>query len=71
MRRQNRWSVRISFLLVILMGFAGVWYVNTVWMPVFNTIDLYALSEGIDWVTVASDIGEQAVQLLLGATSTN
>ena len=35
----------------------------------FDTVDLSAFTDTADWVETTAAIGEQAVQLLLGATS--
>ncbi len=69
MMRQNRWTIRISFLAVVGMGLFGLWYATAVWIPMFDTVDLSAFTDSADWVDTAAAIGEQAVQLLLGATS--
>ncbi|HRW49613.1 MAG: hypothetical protein M9936_30860 [Caldilinea sp.] len=69
MMRQNRWTIRISFLAVLLMGLFGLWYATAIWIPMFDSVDLSAFADNVDWVDTAATIGEQAVQLLLGATS--
>ncbi len=69
MMRQNRWAIRISFLAVLLMGLFGLWYATAIWIPLFDSADLSALADNVDWVDTAATIGEQAVQLLLGAMS--
>ena len=69
MARQNRWTVRISFMLVIVMAAVGLWYATTVWLPALDTVDLSFLTNTADWVDIASAVGEQLIQLLLGATS--
>jgi hypothetical protein len=69
MARQNRWSIRISFILVLVMALVGLWYALTFWTPSVTEIDVAGTTEQIDWVEAASAVGEQAVQLLLGATS--
>ena len=69
MYRRNRWPTRISFILVLVMGFAGFYYATATWWPALKAIDLTGSAEGVDWVEVASAVGEQAIQLLLGATS--
>ena len=51
------------------MGLFGLWYATAVWIPMFDTVDLSAFTDSADWVDTAAAIGEQAVQLLLGATS--
>ena len=68
MLRQNRWSIRISFLLVLLSAFFGLWYATTFWQPAIN-IDVSAYTQKIDWIEAVSAIGDQAIQVLLGATS--
>lgn len=68
MLRQNRWSIRISFLLVFLFALFGIWYGVTFWRPVLDTGDWSQYSAGIDWVETISGWGEEAIQLLLGAT---
>ena len=70
MLRQNRWSIRISFLLVILAAAFGIWYATTFWQPSLTLGDWSAYSEGVDWVETISGWGETAIQILLGATST-
>lgn len=67
--RQNRWTTRISFLLVLLMAAVGFWYAATFWRPAVSAVDLSNYSSGVDWVETTSAVGEQAIQLLLGATS--
>ena len=69
MLRQNRWAIRISFLLVIVFAALGVWYGSTFWLPELDLGDWSAYSEGIDWVETVSGWGEAAIQLLLSATS--
>jgi membrane associated rhomboid family serine protease len=70
MLRQTRWSIRISFLLVIVFAAFGLWYATTFWQPAIDFGDWSAYSGGIDWVETISGWGETAIQLLLGATST-
>jgi hypothetical protein len=70
MLRQSRWSIRISFLLVLLFATLGLWYASTFWTPELDLGDWSAYSEGIDWVETVSGWGETAIQILLGATST-
>ncbi len=69
MYRRNRWPTRISFILVIAMGMFGFLYAVATWLPALGAIDLAGYAEGIDWVEALAAIGEQALQLLLGATS--
>jgi hypothetical protein len=69
LRQNNRWMIRISFIAVIVMGLFGFWYAVSVWIPMFDAIDLSAFADDVDWVDTAAGIGEQAVQLLLGVTS--
>jgi hypothetical protein len=69
MLRQNRWSIRISFILVIIAATFGLWYANAAWESFLPDLDLTGLSENTDWVEVVAGMGEAAVQLLLGATS--
>lgn len=69
MLRQNRWSIRISFILIIAAATFGLWYTNAAWESFLPDLDLTGLSENTDWVEVVADMGEAAVQLLLGATS--
>ena len=69
MLRQNRWAIRISFLLVIAFAAFGVWYGSTFGLPAVDLGDWSADSEGIDWVETVSGWGEGAIQLLLSATS--
>jgi len=68
MLRQNRWAIRVSFLLVIFFAAFGVWYAATFWAPAIDLGDWSAYTEGIDWVETISGWGESAIQLLLGAT---
>ena len=68
MLRQNRWSIRISFLLVLVAAFFGLWYATTFWQPTLD-IDVTTYTQEVDWVEVVSAIGEQAIQVLLGVTS--
>ena len=70
MLRQNRWSIRISFLLVIIFAMFGIWYATRFWQPALDVGDWSAYSAGIDWVETVSGWGETAIQILLGATST-
>jgi len=69
MMRQNRWAIRISFLAVLLVGLLGLWYATAIWIPMFDAVDLSTYADNVDWVDVAATMGEQAVQLFLGATS--
>ena len=69
MYRKNRWPTRISFMLVLAMGVLGTFYAIATWLPALQAIDVTGYAEGIDWVEVLAAIGEQAIQLLLGATS--
>ncbi len=54
---------------MLLMGLFGLWYATAIWIPMFDSVDLSAFADNVDWVDTAATIGEQAVQLLLGATS--
>lgn len=69
LRQNNRWTIRISFIAVIFMGLFGFWYAVSVWMPMFDAVDLSVFTEDVDWVDIVASIGEQAVQLLLGVAS--
>ncbi len=69
LRQNNRWTIRLSFALVLLMGLIGFWYAVAVWMPMLDAVDLSAFADNVDWVDTAATIGEQVVQLLLGFTS--
>jgi hypothetical protein len=69
MLRQNRWSIRISFILVIAAAAFGLWFASTLWQPELDAIDAQAYTEQFDWVEAISAVGEQAIQVLLGATS--
>ena len=69
MYRRNRWPTRISFILVLTMGMFGFFYATATWLPALESIDFAGFAEGVDWLEVLAAIGEQALQLLLGATS--
>ena len=69
LRQNNRWTIRLSFALVLLMGLIGFWYAVAVWMPMLDAVDLSAFADNVDWVDTAATIREQVVQLLLGFTS--
>ncbi|MFZ1769615.1 MAG: hypothetical protein WAU00_10480 [Caldilinea sp.] len=69
LRQNNRWTIRISFLAVIVMGIFGFWYAISIWLPLFDAVDLSAFADNVDWVDAAATLGEQTVQLLLGVTS--
>ena len=69
MYRHSRWPTRISFILVLTMGMLGFVYAIATWLPTLEAIDFTGYAEGVDWVEVLAAIGEQALQLLLGATS--
>ncbi len=69
LRQNNRWTIRLSFAAVLLMGLIGFWYAVSVWMPMLDAVDLSAFADNVDWVDTAATIGEQVVQLLLGFTS--
>ena len=69
MYRRNRWPTRISFILVLAMALLGLYYADTFWAPALDTLDYASYAENVDWVEVAAAVGEQALQLLLGATS--
>ena len=69
MYRRNLWPTRISFILVLTMGMFGFFYATATWLPALESIDFAGFAEGVDWVEVLAAIGEQALQLLLGATS--
>jgi hypothetical protein len=69
LRQNNRWMIRISFIAVIVMGLFGFWYAVSVWIPMFDAVDLSVFTEDVDWVDIVASVGEQTVQLLLGVTS--
>ncbi|MBW7884782.1 MAG: hypothetical protein H3C34_19510 [Caldilineaceae bacterium] len=69
MVRQNRWTVRISFVAVLVMAMFGLWYATTIWFPALDTIDTSTMTDGADWIDIFSAVGEQAIQIFLGATS--
>lgn len=68
-QRNNRWMIRISFIAVLLMGLLGFGYAVSVWLPMLDTLDLSAFTEGSDWVDWIAGIGEQGIQLFLGVAS--
>ena len=51
------------------MGMLGFFYAIAAWLPALESIDFAGFAEGVDWVEALAAIGEQALQLLLGATS--
>lgn len=67
-KRTNRRITRISFLLVLIMAFAGWWYATTSWQ--FSLEDIQALGpqEEGDWVDFAATLGEDAIQIFIGVT---
>lgn len=69
LRQNNRWTIRLSFTTVLLMGIVGFVYAVSVWLPLLDAIDLSAFANNVDWVDTAATIGEQVVQFLLGITS--
>jgi hypothetical protein len=69
LRQNNRWTIRLSFAAVLLMGIVGFVYAVSVWLPLLDAIDLSAFANNVDWVDTAATIGEQVVQFLLGITS--
>jgi hypothetical protein len=71
MVRTNRWILRISFTLVLLMAGLGLWYGSTAWQPAFEELDLSTYTNSQDWVESASLFAEQAVQLFIGATGSS
>ncbi len=69
LRQHNRWTIRLSFAAVLLMGIVGFGYAIAVWLPLLDAIDLSAFADNVDWVDTVATISEQAVQFLLGLTS--
>ena len=68
-RWQNRWAVRISFILVLLLAVFGFWYATAVWIPRFDNVDLSIFTDSATLTDRIADASEQTIQLLLGATS--
>ena len=67
-KRTNRRITRISFLLVLIMAFAGWWYATSAWQ--FSLDDVQALTpeqEG-DWIDFVATLGEDAIQIFIGLT---
>jgi hypothetical protein len=68
--RNNRQVTRIFFLLVLGAAFFGGWYASTHWQPQPEALDPSLFDGGgIDWIDVAAALGEEALQLFLGLTS--
>jgi hypothetical protein len=69
MARNNRISLRIFLIVVLIMGFVGAWYASNNWQPQFETIDLSLFSEEGDWIETLSALGEESIQLIMGVLS--
>ncbi|MEZ4555998.1 MAG: hypothetical protein R2854_06025 [Caldilineaceae bacterium] len=57
-----------SFLLVLIMAFAGWWYATSAWQ--FSLDDVQALTpeqEG-DWIDFVATLGEDAIQIFINLT---
>jgi hypothetical protein len=70
MVRNNRTLIRLSFLLVIVMGLLGGWYASHAWQVDARSIAQIGGAGGSgDWVDFFATLGEGALQLFLGFTS--
>lgn len=67
--RNNRLVTRISLILVILMGLFGGWYASRNWQPDVSAYETPILTDDVDWIDVVAELGEEAVQLLMGLTT--
>ena len=68
-RRRNRLTTRLAFMLVLLSMLVGGWFADSYLRVDLRSLQAQSTSEDSDWVTFASDIGEQAIQLFLGVAS--
>ncbi len=68
-RRNNRLTTRLAFMLVLLAILVGGWFADSYLRVDLRSLQAQSTSEDSDWVTFASDIGEQALQLFLGVAS--
>jgi len=69
--RNNRHVTRLFFLLVLGAAFFGSWYALEHWQIQPERLELSFLNEGLDWIDIVAALGEEALQLFLGLTSTS
>ncbi|MCX6044870.1 MAG: hypothetical protein NT075_07130 [Chloroflexi bacterium] len=70
-RTTNRHLTRLFFLLVLGMAFFGGWYADRNWRIEPPTFDQTSEVANGDWIEFASSLGEQAIQIFLGLTSSS
>jgi hypothetical protein len=69
MVRNNRHLIRLSFILVLAMALFGAWFANANWRIEVDDLAQLELAQGGNWVDFFSTLGEEALQLFLGFTS--
>ena len=69
MVRNNRMTLRLFLIIILIMGFVGAWYASNNWQPQFDSIDLSLFSEEGDWIETLSALGEESIQLIMGVLS--
>lgn len=66
--RPSRWTVRVSLILVIIMGLLGYWVaINAVSIDL-ATVEAQQPSDEGAWLDLLAALGEEAIQLFLGFT---
>jgi hypothetical protein len=66
--RTNRHLLRLFFLVVILMGLFGGWWVDRRWQEMTQDVAV-ELPSDTDWVSLVADLAENGMRFFQGATS--
>ena len=69
MVRNNRQLTRLFFALVIAIGLFGGWYTQRSVEIEPGSLESLSLTEESNWLDIFAAIGEEAIQLFLGFTS--
>ena len=67
--RNNRQVTRLFFALVIAAAALGFIVGSSLWQPDLQSGEISALADNGDWIDFIASLGEQVLQLFLGATS--
>jgi hypothetical protein len=69
MNRTNRHTLRLFFLLVLLMVLIGAWWGSSLTLINPDSFQASGATSNNDWIDLIASLGDTLIQLFLGLTS--